>query len=223
MSDIDETTGRLSPPHLQMLWNSAEFVGPGDVRDLVAEVRRLRRDRDAKDLALSEACDWIECDLDNHEAMVEREMTHDRDKLYRWRESLSAKRRDGVGLDDPLDVIENLKIHISEIETDRMDVERRLRELCDALESLVGPDVAASKTPIGMARHLASARDEIRRQASIAINALEYIEPVNYRAEEALEAIKEIKKGQPCACCVNSLGPAPWHGYHSCERAPEYQ
>jgi hypothetical protein len=42
----DETTGRLSPPHLQMLWNSSEFVGPGDVRDLIAEVRRLRVERD---------------------------------------------------------------------------------------------------------------------------------------------------------------------------------
>ena len=43
---IDENHGRLSPPHLQMLWNSAEFVGPGDVRDLVAEVRRIRLERD---------------------------------------------------------------------------------------------------------------------------------------------------------------------------------
>jgi len=40
--DIDETTGRLSPTHLQMLWDNSEFVGPGDVRDLVSEVRRLR-------------------------------------------------------------------------------------------------------------------------------------------------------------------------------------
>ncbi len=47
MSDIDESTGRLSPPHLQMLWNSSEHVGPGDVRDLIAEVRRLRPVHDA--------------------------------------------------------------------------------------------------------------------------------------------------------------------------------
>ncbi len=47
MSDIDETTGRLSPPHLDMLWKSAGMVGPGDVRDLIAEVRRLRHERDS--------------------------------------------------------------------------------------------------------------------------------------------------------------------------------
>jgi hypothetical protein len=38
----DNINGRLSPPHLQMLWESADFAGPGDVQDLVAEVRRLR-------------------------------------------------------------------------------------------------------------------------------------------------------------------------------------
>jgi transposase len=56
----DDAPGRLSPGHLDMLWRNASVVGPGDVEDLVAEVRRLRVQRDGLRASLASLCTALE-------------------------------------------------------------------------------------------------------------------------------------------------------------------